>query len=271
MVELSDASYVLGHSEFELNRLEAQARLIDPITRRFLLEAGIKPGMRVLDVGSGAGDVAFLAASLVDLTGEVIGVDRSTRSIEAARARAKSRSIGNVSFFEGDPAQITNGHFDAIIGRYVLMFQSNPSEMLRGLATLLRPGGLIVFHESDYDGLRSIPKASLYDLCCRWIVAALHDTDVNMGLRLGNTFTFAGLPNPTMRLEAFVGTGKASFPYLDLTAGLVRTLLPELERLNVATAAYIDIATLLQRLKNDVAANDSVVVGRYEVGAWCSL
>ena len=53
MVELSDASYVLGHSEFELNRLEAQARLIDPITRRFLLEAGIKPGMRVLDSEAG--------------------------------------------------------------------------------------------------------------------------------------------------------------------------------------------------------------------------
>jgi hypothetical protein len=92
-----------------------------------------------------------------------------------------------------------------------------------------------------------------------------------MGLRLGNTFTFAGLPNPTMRLEAFLGTAKTSFPYLELTADLVRTLLPELERCNVATAAHIDIATLLQRLKNDVAANDSVIVGRYEVGAWCSL
>ena len=50
--------YALGHSERELTRLGVQARLVDPITRRFFLEAGIEPGMRVLDVGSGAGDVA---------------------------------------------------------------------------------------------------------------------------------------------------------------------------------------------------------------------
>ena len=46
----------------ELERLHLQAKLVDPITRQFLNEAGIVPGMRVLDVGSGAGDVAFLLA-----------------------------------------------------------------------------------------------------------------------------------------------------------------------------------------------------------------
>ena len=47
--------------------------------------------MRVLDVGSGAGDVAFLAAALVGLTGEVVGVDRALRGVETARERARSR------------------------------------------------------------------------------------------------------------------------------------------------------------------------------------
>jgi ubiquinone/menaquinone biosynthesis C-methylase UbiE len=64
-------AYVLGHSDWELDRLRVQARLIDPITRRFFLDAGIVPGMRVLDVGSGAGDTAFLAAELVGARGEV--------------------------------------------------------------------------------------------------------------------------------------------------------------------------------------------------------
>jgi predicted methyltransferase len=63
--------YVLGHSDREFERLNAQARLVDPITRPFFREAGIVPGMRVLDVGSGAGDVAFLVADLVGETGEV--------------------------------------------------------------------------------------------------------------------------------------------------------------------------------------------------------
>ena len=58
-------AYVLGHSDQELARLNEQARIVEPITRRFFREAGLAPGMRVLDVGSGAGDVSFLAADLV--------------------------------------------------------------------------------------------------------------------------------------------------------------------------------------------------------------
>jgi len=64
-------AYVLGHSDRELDRLSVQARLIDPITRRFFLDAGIVPGMRLLDVGSAVGDGAFLAAELVGARGEV--------------------------------------------------------------------------------------------------------------------------------------------------------------------------------------------------------
>jgi cyclopropane fatty-acyl-phospholipid synthase-like methyltransferase len=71
-------AYVLGHSQRVTDRLKAQARLIDPITRRFFGEAGIEEGMRVLDVGSGAGDVALLAAELVGASGAVVGVDRVT-------------------------------------------------------------------------------------------------------------------------------------------------------------------------------------------------
>ena len=79
--------YLLGHSPEELDRLTVQARLIDPITRQFFVEAGVAPGMRVLDVGSGAGDVAFLVAGLVGPAGEVVGTDRSAAALAAARAR----------------------------------------------------------------------------------------------------------------------------------------------------------------------------------------
>ena len=65
-----------------------QARFIEPITRRFLLEAGISTGMRVLDVGSGGGDVSLLARELVGASGEVAGVDRSADAVAAAAARA---------------------------------------------------------------------------------------------------------------------------------------------------------------------------------------
>jgi 2-polyprenyl-3-methyl-5-hydroxy-6-metoxy-1,4-benzoquinol methylase len=82
--------YALGHSEREIDRLIAQARFIEPITRRFFVEAGIAPGMTILDVGCGVGDVAFLAAELVGPSGAVVGIDRAPQAITIARAESKS-------------------------------------------------------------------------------------------------------------------------------------------------------------------------------------
>ena len=67
-------SYVLGHSDQELDRLSRQAELFGPFTRQLFEQAGITSGMRVLDIGCGAGDGAFLAADLVGATGEIVAV-----------------------------------------------------------------------------------------------------------------------------------------------------------------------------------------------------
>src|SRR5262249_20811051 len=144
-------------------------RLIDPITERFFREAGIAPSMRVLDVGSGAGDVAFLAASIVGPRGTVVGVDRVPAVLEVARARAAAKGLDNVTFHHGDPAALPfDTPFDAVIGRYVLQFQPDPAAMLRALATRVRPGGVLVFHEIDWGGLGSYSPVPTYDRCCRW-------------------------------------------------------------------------------------------------------
>lgn len=75
----SDSGYQFGTGigEEELNRLEAQGAAIAPATRMIFAEAGIRPGMRVLDMGCGAGDVTFVAADLVGPDGSVVGVDHS--------------------------------------------------------------------------------------------------------------------------------------------------------------------------------------------------
>lgn len=65
----NDPTYALGRSADEHQRLQQQAALFRPITERFFRSAGLAPGMRVLDVGSGAGDVVFLAAEVVGPTG----------------------------------------------------------------------------------------------------------------------------------------------------------------------------------------------------------
>src|SRR5215472_4452575 len=94
------ATYALGHAEEELDRLSRHSRAFEPFTRQLFQEAGIAAGMRVLDVGCGSGDVAFLAADLVGAGGEVIGVDRAAEAVNRATARAQARPISNVRFTE---------------------------------------------------------------------------------------------------------------------------------------------------------------------------
>jgi SAM-dependent methyltransferase len=263
--------YVLGHSARELERLGKQARLIDPITRRFFEGAGIAHGMRVLDVGSGAGDVAFLAAELVGSDGEVVGADRSAAALAKARQRAADRSLRNVTFREGDPAEMPfERPFDAVVGRYILMFQSDPAAMVRKLARLVRPGGVIVFHEPDWDGVRSVPASPTYDRCSRWIVETLRRSGhaTHMGKQLHSTFVAAGLPAPTMRLDALIAGGPNNADPLRLLADIVDTLLPEMERLGVVTAAEVGPESLFERMIAEAGQRDSILVGRYEIGAW---
>ncbi|HEY2386708.1 MAG TPA: methyltransferase domain-containing protein [Candidatus Binatia bacterium] len=155
---------MLGHSEREFERLRRQARFVEPITRRFLLEAGIAANMRILDVGSGGGDVSILARDLVGAGGEVIGVDRSPHAVAAATARTTALAFANVTFRTGNPADMTfDRQFDAVIGRYVREFQADPAGMLReafvggapGCAEYLRIGVVDLMENvaSDMDRL----------------------------------------------------------------------------------------------------------------------
>jgi 2-polyprenyl-3-methyl-5-hydroxy-6-metoxy-1,4-benzoquinol methylase len=94
------------------------------------------------------GDVAFLAADLVGNGGDVTGAESAPLAVSAARARAEARSLRNVSFRACDPTETAfERPFDAVVGRYVLMFNAHPAAMIGKLAGHLRPGGVMVFHE----------------------------------------------------------------------------------------------------------------------------
>src|SRR5215211_5695773 len=94
----SSNPYALGHTNEELERLISQARFFGELTEHFLALAGIQPGMHVLDVGCGAGDVSSLAARIVGPTGSVLGIDRSDESVALAASRATAGGLRNVRF-----------------------------------------------------------------------------------------------------------------------------------------------------------------------------
>src|ERR1043166_9195698 len=121
------ADYPLGNTDAEHERLIRQAKLVAPTTERFFREAGIGPGQRVLDIGSGVGDVAMLVARLVGTSGEVVGIERDPKSIGKARARVKEARLRNVSYNESDVGDIRDEKpFDAAVGRFILMYLPDP-------------------------------------------------------------------------------------------------------------------------------------------------
>jgi SAM-dependent methyltransferase len=246
VAEGSGYSYGPGHGDVELDRLQQQARLIDPITRRWIVEAGVGEGMRVLDVGSGVGDVALLAAELVSETGMVGGTDRASVAVNVATQRAASSD--QVRFVEGDPSEINfDEPFDAVVGRYVLMYQADPAAMLRKLCAHLRPAGVVMLQECYRSGLRSFRRCPATTVVGSSPITPIRATggDPDMGIKLHATFVAAGLPPPTMRMESVIAGGPDCSDHINLEVHIVRTLLPAMEHLGLAIPSEIDIDRIL--------------------------
>lgn len=262
--------YALGHSSRELERLSEQSRMFEPFTRQVLAEAGVGEGMRVLDIGSGNGDVAFLLASIVGPSGQVVGIDRSPDAVEASSARARALGAANVTFVATDVAHAEfDEKFDAAFGRLVLMYCPDPVAVLTKLGSLTHSGGLVVFQEFDFHGARTWPESALFDRVMGWMAEALTRTgaDVRMGMRLHSAFRAARLGEPKMRIDAAIGAGSGHPAYQAITE-VMRSLLPVLEKFGIASAAELDIDTLRDRLDAELTLKHGTVVAPNLIGAW---
>ncbi len=268
--ESSQATYALGHSAEELERLTRQAQAFEPLTRQLFQQAGITTGMRVLDVGCGSGDVSFLAADLVGPSGEVIGADRAPEAVNRAMARAKAKNIGHVQFLEGDPTELRfDRPFDAVVGRLVLMYYPDPVGAVRKLMGHLDPGGVVVFQELDLANSRSVPPVPTIERHQGWVNQTFAATGVRtqFGPELYSVFLAAGLPGPTTRMDALIGGGP-QHPAYDLLVEVTKSLLPVMEKLKIASAAEVDLPTLPRRIRDEMVASNSVIISPGLIGAW---
>ena len=241
-----------GIGEDEVARLEVQGAAIAPATRMIFAEAGIRPGMRILDIGCGAGDVTFVAADLVGPDGSVVGVDRSPDALARARLRAGQRGLTQVQFIEGDindPAP--GGPFDAIVERLALWLVPDPAALLRRQAEVLRLGGLVVPIEIDLSTIRSLPENPLLTQVKSWLVESFAKAGMSMlGPRLRTIVEEAGLrPLGMIGVQPHFGYGdEVGLAYLMES---MRVAEPLIVGTGVATAEEIGMETLEQRLRDE--------------------
>lgn len=267
-------TYLLGHSPEEIRRLDTQARLLDPVTRRLFDDAGVTSGMRVLELGAGAGAVTRLTAELVGPTGSVTAVEANRGVIDIARSRVEAAGLANVSFVNADItdpdlAHRLDGGYDALVCRCALSFVREPVPVLRRLVSTVRPQGIIAFHEPGYLPPAALPAAPLLERIWQWLVATYEHEELDLlaGLRLHQTFVGAGLPVPKMRIDAYAGGGPDWIGY-EVMADLIRSMLPRMVRHGIATAEQVDVDTLAARLRDETVANNGVLAGWGFVTAW---
>jgi ubiquinone/menaquinone biosynthesis C-methylase UbiE len=259
------SQYALGSTDPEHERLIRQAAWLAPYTERCFREAGIGPGQRVLDLGSGVGDVALIAARLVGGSGEVVGIERDPRSIARARARVAEVGLDNVSFTQSDVFQIpSNKLFDAAVGRYILMFLPDPISVLRSVSQLVRPGGIVAFQEaSSTSFLMLAARLPLWSAGASIMQETFQrsGTNTEMGPVLSGIFQQAGLPVPSMRTETLLGAD-------EWLVDVLRSLRPQITQFNLSVESLGDFETLSERLKTELAASNSETPLPALVSAW---
>ena len=133
----------LGYPEELLARVpEASAGSFAGVANPFSL-GPLRPGERVLDLGSGAGTDSLVAAQMVGTEGRVTGVDMTPEMIATARASAEELGAGNVEFLEADAERLpfADASFDVVISNGVIDLIPDKDAVFAGLSRVLRPGG----------------------------------------------------------------------------------------------------------------------------------
>jgi SAM-dependent methyltransferase len=261
------SAYLLGHTDREQRRLAGQAALIGPDTEALFRDADLGPGMSVLDVGSGLGDVAVLAGKLVSPGGRVLGIERSTEGIAIARQRAKALPDIDVRFELADlDAYEPQQTFHALVGRFVLAYLKEPSAALRRLAKYVRPGGIVAMVEFDVRAMCVSPHSPLHQQVIDWIVGAFEGSGVNpsLGSDIAKVFHDAGLPWPSVKSVQYAAAG---WYYSDL----LRTLMPNVERLGLATMDMVEIESLADRLSAQAGAKKTTAFLPRWVCGWARV
>jgi SAM-dependent methyltransferase len=162
------------------------------------------------------------------------------------------------------------GDFDAIVGRLVLIYLPDPAALVRQLLDHLKPGGIVAFQDLDWgDGPIAVPPSPLLSQAWGYVKEMFQRAGLNnrMGLSLHGVFVSAGLREPRMSLFAPVGGG-TNFDGYDYMASGLRSNLPHIVKLGVATEEEVALDSFAERLRAEVVASKGVFALPTFVGAW---
>jgi SAM-dependent methyltransferase len=260
--------YVLKTGNSGAERLRLLDKVYGTATRRVLLEAGLRPGMRVLDMACGVGTVTCWVAEQVGASGSVVAADVSPDQLAVARATwALCDGVPAVEFIEasvydtGLPAE----SFDLVHTRLLLCHLNRPQDAIAEFYRLLKPGGVFVCHDLYLSGMLSVPLTSAWTRSMEigHALGCAIGVDYDHGLRLPTRMLEAGFRRPEVSFDMPVymrGPEKRLWELTFAEAG------PAMVRAGVASAQEVDEVAAQMKLE---AEDETTLMVPYPLlGAW---
>ncbi|TNE48654.1 MAG: methyltransferase domain-containing protein [Deltaproteobacteria bacterium] len=243
-------------------------------TQRYLMDAGIGPGMHVLELGCGGGEVTEVLADLVGPSGTVVALERNEKMLAMAEQRMEKLGSKHAQFVFADATgdlsaleSFPDGSFHALVGRRVLMYLSDPVDVLRRLSRWLRNDGVVVFEEADSTMVpaRTTPMVA-HDQAAGWLRSMLVAEGANpaMGFALPATFAEAGLQFKGIRANAVIEGQPGQFPL----SALVKMMGPRILSSGTATQAEVD--ALVGQMEEEALDPTKVYVWTMSFCAWAT-
>ncbi len=183
----SSNPYIIEGGLAGKKRLNVLAEVLEDSTSRLLKQAGIREGMRFLDLGCGGGHVSRMAAKLLGDSGSVTAVDFDAEIVALAQQDAEDEGLKNISFQSGSAYDVDyNGVFDVAYSRFLLSHLNEPEKVIRNMRRAVKPGGKVVIEDIDFSGHYCYPKCTAFDKYVELFVkaAANNGQNANIGLSL---------------------------------------------------------------------------------------
>jgi ubiquinone/menaquinone biosynthesis C-methylase UbiE len=202
--------YVIRGGREGYDRLWVLAAARRASTLELFQLAGLRPGMRCVDLGCGSGDVTLEMAALSGPEGWVAGIDADRAKLDLARAAARERGLANVVFEVADVGQWAGpGEYDFVYCRFLLQHLARPVDLLRRMWEAIRPGGVLAVEDADLEGLFCDPDNAGFSFYRRMYVKVLarNGGDPTCARRLARYFRETGIPVPAVRLLQGVNAG----------------------------------------------------------------